>query len=70
MKNIALIIRIISYITTAPALIFFFYFMLKAVASRTASTIAVNIVLSLLSLVVPVILNLFSRHLDGTLYER
>ncbi len=71
MKTFALILRIISYIDTVPALVFFFYFVLIAVGGETKGMAsAFYFVISILILVSPVALNLLSRHLDGTLYNR
>ncbi|MFQ5736442.1 MAG: hypothetical protein ACE5GY_06215 [Thermodesulfobacteriota bacterium] len=71
MKKFALILRIISYITTAPALILFFYFVLMAVGEgATFASSASGIIIGILVLITPVVLNLLSRHLDGTLYDR
>jgi hypothetical protein len=71
MKKFALILRIISYITTAPALILFFYFVLHAVGSETTGLSSVILFAKAIGiLITPMVLNIFSRHLDGTLYNR
>lgn len=70
MKKLGLILRIISYITTAPALGFFFYFVLLALGDESTPFSFSKLIISILVLIIPVVLNLLSRVIDGTLFDR
>jgi len=70
MKKLGLIIRIISYISTGPAIGFFFYFILLSLGESGNSFSFSKFILSILILIIPVVLNLGSRVIDGTLFER
>ena len=70
MKKIGLILRIISYASTVPAIVFFFYFILLSLGDGSGSFSYARFIVSILVLVSPVVLNLLSRVIDGTLFNR
>ena len=70
MKKLGLIIRIISYASTVPAIVFFFYFILLSLGDGSSSFSFARFIISILVLISPVVLNLGSRVIDGTLFNR
>lgn len=70
MKKIGLILRIISYASTVPAIVFFFYFILLSLGDGSGPFSYARFIVSILALVSPVVLNLSSRIIDGTLFNR
>ena len=67
MKKIGLILRIISYASTVPAIVFFFYFILRSLGDGPGSFSYARFIVAILVLISPVVLNLSSRIIDGTL---
>jgi len=70
MKKLGLILRIISYASTVPAIVFFFYFILLSLGDGSGPFSYARFIVSILALVSPVVLNLSSRIIDGTLFNR
>lgn len=70
MKKLGLILRIISYASTVPAIVFFFYFILLSLGDGSGPFSYGRFIVSILALVSPVVLNLSSRIIDGTLFNR
>ncbi len=70
MKKLGLILRIISYASTVPAIVFFFYFILLSLGGGSGHFSYARFIVSILALVSPVVLNLSSRIIDGTLFNR
>lgn len=70
MKKFGLILRIISYASTVPAIVLFFYFILLFLGDGSSPFSYSMFIVSILILVSPVFLNLLSRVIDGTLFNR
>jgi len=64
MKVFAKILRILANVLTFPALIFFFYFILRAIDPERSSGSATSYVLAVIILASPIAFNLVGRYLD------
>jgi len=70
MKKLGLILRIISYASTVPAIVFFFYFILLSLGDGSGPFSYSRFIAAILALISPVVLNVLSRVIDGTLFGR